>query len=744
MFSSSVRGADDEPAYKRYVGASSPVFSSCHVMSAGRELALWVVEFIWAHGTMDLHVIDLSDWPHLDSRPLTLEDSWRLRVASAQASNIVKSRDVENFERVMQFVEATHRLVPTLVTPIKHMKLAFGLKTMVIMWMLRQDAGVVDIVFKIKQFFPNKLPQYEDQCTQREMFLMRRNNLDFRVLTQSLALDKDKCDHYMKTQMDTEYGGRYAQRVEDRLLHYLQQLQLVLPEHTFIDQILKKKSPVTEDEKLLVDIVTSDSVTIATTLRRLLHCDAASCHGGDVSSSLEQRATGAATEESAPFGSSSRVSKDGLSLRENSDNSDVQRHQPAEEGGEIIHRVEEKSGRKRASPPQFCSKHQRWVKNMLQECPDECSQEPRANVSSSPPLFQSSSSTSSSQDLTPSGLILCPTEQQNPPPQMMAAPGQENPNDEQRAPSTSQTSPTESPPQPSSTEALLPSLSLLSPVVRLIDIASIRWSCPHFKPQQASSNPSIVSRNKQAASISGPQTTPSPCCPTSRSKDSSLDRFESAAPTSPPNPTNNLQTAPVAQEASTDPTPPRKHRRTLAAVRHAQTLETTRPPSSNLSISCPSVKFKALSSACNQIRSSLRSSRKVVLENSSTSSSDRIAVRSEICRVRARLSLLTQTLLLQSSLLQPYVSLTRLNAQGCSQATEPRSSDQHEEELVSEGINEEERSQEDNLDSSFDVNSLYSGHSSSSDGEDCDPDYKPSMRKKRLLLSTGHTSPTAI
>uniref|UniRef100_A0A3B4X578 TERF1-interacting nuclear factor 2 N-terminal domain-containing protein n=1 Tax=Seriola lalandi dorsalis TaxID=1841481 RepID=A0A3B4X578_SERLL len=55
----------------------------------------------------------------------------QLRVASAQVYSIVKNRDMEHFEKVMGFLEATYRLLPRLVTPIKHMKVMFGLKTMV-------------------------------------------------------------------------------------------------------------------------------------------------------------------------------------------------------------------------------------------------------------------------------------------------------------------------------------------------------------------------------------------------------------------------------------------------------------------------------------------------------------------------------------------------------------------------------------------------------------------------------------
>lgn len=70
-------------------------------------------------------------WPEVDSQALSLEDSWRLRVVSAQVYSIVKNRDMEHFEKVIGFLEANYTLLPKLVAPIKHMKIIFGLKTMV-------------------------------------------------------------------------------------------------------------------------------------------------------------------------------------------------------------------------------------------------------------------------------------------------------------------------------------------------------------------------------------------------------------------------------------------------------------------------------------------------------------------------------------------------------------------------------------------------------------------------------------
>lgn len=37
--------------------------------------------------------------------------------------------------------------------------------------------------------------------------------------------------------MEEQYGERYAQKVEDRLLHYLHELETVLPGDTYIDKV---------------------------------------------------------------------------------------------------------------------------------------------------------------------------------------------------------------------------------------------------------------------------------------------------------------------------------------------------------------------------------------------------------------------------------------------------------------------------------------------------------------------------
>ncbi|XP_074487804.1 uncharacterized protein LOC141765608 isoform X1 [Sebastes fasciatus] len=812
------------------------------------RLPLWIIEYVWAHKMMEIHeVVDPPNYPEVDSQPLSLEDSWRLRVASAQVYSMVKKRDMEHFERVMSFLEATYRLLPRLVAPIKHMKIMFGLKTMAIMRMLREGRGMVDTVFKINQFFPSKLPQYQDQCSQREMFLMRENHLDFKALAQALTVDKNKLEDYIKNQMEQQYGEHYAQRVEDRLLHYLHELEAVLPGDTYIDKILKKESPMTEEEKLLLGVITSDSTNIATTLKKLLHCDAASCRSGSISQSLAHRENGMESSQlskSVLYGSSSNallksmetktplrfqpevfqggedadqdVPKDRTLLLENDNVSDVSRHRQTEEDSEVVKRVEDDSSDKEkeeisqrsservqeaASSPQFCSKHQRWVESILQECPDECSEELllQANVSLSPPLFQSSSSTFSSQDLTPSDLILCPPDQQHPSPKTSThlqtaaqASEQANPEDEQSSGPTvlaSDTSQIKLLPQPSSSRDTQLSV-LLSPVVRLIDIASLNRIYPTFKPHQAPLNRFTMSSNKLPASASSPQvlisrhhhTSGNNAIPRGTMKDIMFDQ---------PDTTYKVQTAPLSQDASnsTSCQPPtqesysklsRKFRRGGTTTRHSQALDgfsenpsaeqfeeapttlwTSCPPLPNINVSGPPTEDAStstsqsgtLSSVCaaNQIPLSTELSQQVVPQNfikphpHTRNIRSGVTVRSETSRVRRvqlRLSLPSQAVLLQSKLLQPYVTLNRLSSQECYRVTKGRSSARYVEPVLQGGNDDndedrrEEEEEEEDDDSSFDVNTLYSSHSSGDgkDSPDCDPDYKPRLHTPRAYF----------
>lgn len=42
---------------------------------------------------------------------------------------------------------------------------------------------------------------------------------------------------FLQHQMEEQYGEHYAQKVEDRLLHYLNELETMLPGKTQIEQV---------------------------------------------------------------------------------------------------------------------------------------------------------------------------------------------------------------------------------------------------------------------------------------------------------------------------------------------------------------------------------------------------------------------------------------------------------------------------------------------------------------------------
>ncbi|MEQ2297250.1 hypothetical protein AMECASPLE_032880 [Ameca splendens] len=104
--------------------------------------------------------------------------------------------------------------------------------------------------------------------SQREMFLMRKNHADFQSLAQTLAINKEKLEDYIKNEMEEQYGERYAQKVEDRLVDYLHELEKGFPGDSYIEKIMKKQSAETEEDKFLLEVLSPDSSAV----RKLLHC----------------------------------------------------------------------------------------------------------------------------------------------------------------------------------------------------------------------------------------------------------------------------------------------------------------------------------------------------------------------------------------------------------------------------------------------------------------------------------------
>lgn len=419
-----------------------------------------------------------------------------------------------------------------------------------------------------------------------------------------------------------------------------------------------------------------------------------------------------------------------------------------------------KSPRERTSSPQFCSKHRRWVKTILQNCSDESDGLLlQTNASPSPLLFHSSSTTTSSQDLTPSDLIPHPPDQQHPPAQtcnQLRTIAKEcektNPKEKPSSGSEDDASQRDSLLQPSSCrDRLLPTVE--SPVVCLVDIASTTGIYYPFTPHQAS--PNDLNAGKQAASVchtskynaiiqgttdqeqTAPASTSIGCQPPTRQSFSNLlRRFRQVCPTKRHSqPLEGANSA--AEQFKMDQTDFMTCSTSLSdnlivsgpLARDGSTCTSqswTHPISPSTDSSQSSVKHYHQPQSISPFQATSPTRSIASLFSNSTGMTDGSET-SRVQRPQLKLSLPCQALLLQSKLLQPYVSLTRLSSQ--QRSSEPVGQGSSDDQV---GGNVEEEPP-----CSFDPNTLYSSYSSSSGGEDSlvyDPDYKPHINKKKLLL----------
>lgn len=403
--------------------------------------------------------------------------------------------------------------------------------------------------------------------------------------------------------------------------------------------------------------------------------------------------------------------------------------------------------------PQFCSKHRRWVRSILQECPEERSEDElrRATVGPSPPLFPSSSSRTSSQDLTSSGLIPYPAGQQHP---ISDTSGHLQTPEEtcEKASSEGQMTSGSSTCDSTQSQLLLRPAScrdalvpLLSPSVRLVDLASVSSEL-YFKLHSSFPSHRATTTHHQEASAPSsraqsppPHQSPGSSCLLQGATSSSLKNTQNAG-SDPGNRCSSTSAVPATNTRL--PRPPSGSDERLTRDASTSPCQTVLAPSGGNGIT-PSIKSSQQNVPVDSVRVSLRAPASFPPPQTSSTPKDASdgALTGRFGSAPLRLSLPSQAVLLHSRLLQPRVSLSRLSSQRCYQATDGRSSSGHGERAArsSRDGNDEDRGaeEEENGESSFDLNLLYSSFSSSSGGEDStllDPDYKPCIKKKRLLL----------
>lgn len=404
--------------------------------------------------------------------------------------------------------------------------------------------------------------------------------------------------------------------------------------------------------------------------------------------------------------------------------------------------------------PQFCSKHQRWVKSILQECPEERSEDElrRANVWPSPPLFPSSSSGISSQDLTSSDLTPYPAGQQH---LTSDTSGHlQTPAETCEKASSKDQMTSGSPTCDSALSRLLlrpascgdTRVPVLSPSVRLVDLAS-ESSELSSKLHNSFPSHSATTPHRQEASVPSNRAR---CSPPHQSPGSSgllqaaTSNYLKSLRDAGSDPGNRSpSTSAVPATNAHLPRPPAgsdEHLTRDASTSPCQPGTVSAPPGGN--IITPSIKSCQQIVPVDSVWVSPHAPASYPPPQTSSTPKDAAdgSLSGRFPSAPLRLSLPSQVVLLHSKLLQPRVSLSRLSSQHCYRATDGRSTSGYEERVAqsSRDGKDEDRGteEEENGDSSFDLNLLYSSFSSSSGGEDStllDPDYKPRIKKKRLL-----------
>lgn len=357
----------------------------------------------------------------------------------------------------------------------------------------------------------------------------------------------------------------------------------------------------------------------------------------------------------------------------------------------------------------FCTRHGQWVETILQHCTDET--EELSPPPASPLLFLSSSSSSgsSSDDLTPSDLVPQHAPSQTPSVAL----------NEHTTPEEKPSSLTQRPLQPSASQhgslvdaaSELSSRDLFAPPQASPDNSSNgatlqgrpRDGETQMERDQGQTSPSFITSHQLPTqkSLTEPSRMIKRICRAKRSRDS----FEA--------PSSGFATSCVSSSGSASCSGP------LVSTCTSESLMFF-PQCSAHRVSPSGDGYQSSPGSCRQPQGVSASQSPACADASFSSDSTHLSDRSQTSRFRRphlRLSLPCQATLLQSKLFQPYVSLTRLSCQ------------QRSSQLA--------RGEEEDLRCSFDPNTLYSSFSSSSGGDDSlvyDPDYKPNITKKQLLL----------
>ncbi|XP_021058632.1 TERF1-interacting nuclear factor 2 isoform X2 [Mus pahari] len=141
-----------------------------------------------------------------------------LRFAAAASWLVVRSRRVEHFPKVVEFLQSLRAAAPDLVCYRHHERLCMGLKAKVVVELILQARPWAQVLNALKHHFPESRTTRQD----RKLLEAREN---FCLLVKHLSEDPPSS----LQELEQDYGEPFLVAMEKLLFEYLCQLEKALP-----------------------------------------------------------------------------------------------------------------------------------------------------------------------------------------------------------------------------------------------------------------------------------------------------------------------------------------------------------------------------------------------------------------------------------------------------------------------------------------------------------------------------------
>ncbi|XP_018411374.1 PREDICTED: TERF1-interacting nuclear factor 2 [Nanorana parkeri] len=140
---------------------------------------------------------------------------------------VMQRRDFKNFERIVEFLELTHKQAPGLLCYRHHARLSTGLRGKIVLNMIEDKRPLLDILEALNLHFPPVCP--DDSTTPpRDVAKVQQSKIHFRKLVYRMIRDEKFRKDYLETRLEAEYGEMYLKALDKLLWEFLYRLQAVL------------------------------------------------------------------------------------------------------------------------------------------------------------------------------------------------------------------------------------------------------------------------------------------------------------------------------------------------------------------------------------------------------------------------------------------------------------------------------------------------------------------------------------